>query len=236
MKYTKYIVKNLFYICLFLFILFIFHNLYTINIEKFNNKGEFYTETSTKINTQDEEFIEQQQAEKYITPDLTVLELGARYGTVSYVINNKLADKSKQVSVEPDTVVWNALEENMKRNNINVNILKGVISNKPVTLVGNGYGLSTQHVEISDIPTYTLDDIEEKYNLEFDTLVADCEGCLESFFNENPKMYKQLQLIIMEEDNLDKCNYDAIKTQLYNNNFKLIENDLNVVWRSVWKK
>jgi len=197
---------------------------------------EFYTETNTKINIHNVEIIEQIQADTFITPNLTVLELGARYGTVSYIINNKLADKSKQVSVEPDSAVWNILEENMKRNNVNVNILKGVISNKPIKLVGEGYSLMAENVEKSDIPMYTLEEVEKKYNLKFDTLVADCEGCLESFFNENDKMYTQLQLIIMEEDQVDKCNYDIIKENLIKYGFKLINNHLDGIWRSVWKK
>ena len=47
-----------------------------------------------------------------------------------------------------------------------------------------------------------------------DTLVADCEGFLEVFFDENPGFYDTLRLIMFEADYPDKCNYDKIKSQL----------------------
>ena len=49
-------------------------------------------------------------------------------------------------------------------------------------------------------------------------------------------MYKQLKLVIMEEDQPQKCNYNKIKEELKNNNFSLLESDNNGVERSVWKK
>ena len=55
---------------------------------------------------------EQNLAKKYIKENDIVLELGARYGSVSCVINSKLSNKNNQVSVEPDSIVWEALEKN----------------------------------------------------------------------------------------------------------------------------
>jgi len=196
----------------------------------------YYDEKNNKINHKNEEYTEQLQAQKYIEPDSVVLELGARYGTVSCTINSKLNNKNNQVSVEPDIAVWDTLENNMKRNNVNFNIIKGFISSKPLELEGEGYSLSFKDVENSTIDNFSLEDIETQYNLKFNTLVADCEGCLERFFDENPKLYSELKLIIMEEDQPDKCNYGKIKRNLNSNGFKLIENDLNGITRSVWKK
>ena len=196
----------------------------------------YYDEKNNKINHKHDEYIEQLQAQKYIEPNSVVLELGARYGTVSCTINSKLNDKKNQVSVEPDSLVWDALENNMKRNNVNFNIIKGFISLTPLELEGDGYSLSYKEVENSKINNFTLEEIEKKYNLKFDTLVADCEGCIEKFFDENPTLYSQLKLIIMEEDNTGKCNYDKIKNNLNLNGFKRIEMDTNDIIRSVWKK
>ena len=197
---------------------------------------KYYDENDILIDNMREEFVEQMQADKYVESDSKVLELGARYGTVSCVINSKLNNKNNQVSVEPDSKVWNSLEKNMKNNSTNFNIVKGFISSKPMELEGDGYGLTFKDVNSSSIPNYTLNDIEEKYNINFDTLIADCEGCLERFFDENKSMYKQLKLVIMEEDQPQKCNYNKIKEELKNNNFSLLESDNNGVERSVWKK
>lgn len=225
-------------VILILFTILIINNNYYK--ESFTNNNisvfKYYDENNKLIDNMKEEYIEQIQADKYIEPDSKVLELGARYGTVSCIINSKLNNKNNQVSVEPDSKVWDCLEKNMKNNSTNFNIVKGFISSKPMELEGDGYGLTFKDVNSSSISNYSLKDIEEKYKINFDTLVADCEGCLERFFDENKSMYKKLKLVIMEEDQPQKCNYNKIKEELKNNNFSLLETNNNVVERSVWKK
>jgi len=54
---------------------------------------------------------EQDLAKKYILENDIVLELGARYGSVSCIINTNLNNKNNQVVVEPDHRVWDALEK-----------------------------------------------------------------------------------------------------------------------------
>ena len=59
-----------------------------------------------------------------------------------------------------------------------------------------------------------------KYNIDkFNVLVADCEGFLEQFFNENIMILNHLELIIFEADMPHKCNYDKIYLLLYSNGF-----------------
>ena len=60
--------------------------------------------------------------------DVTVLEMDARYGTVSCVISKVLNDPTKHVAVEPDSTVIEALTENKKNNNGQFFIYNGVIS------------------------------------------------------------------------------------------------------------
>jgi hypothetical protein len=64
---------------------------------------------------------EQLQAEKYVTSDCVVLELGARYGTVSCIINKKVGPN--MVVVEPDIRVQDALEQNMKANDFLIGVM-----------------------------------------------------------------------------------------------------------------
>ena len=68
-----------------------------------------------KINTNKIEKQEQDLANKYILETDVVLELGARYGSVSCIINSKLNNKNNQVVVEPYKRVWDALEINKKK-------------------------------------------------------------------------------------------------------------------------
>ena len=176
---------------------------------------------------------EQNLANEYILENDIVLELGARYGSVSCIINSKLNNKKNQVVVEPDERVWDALEQNRINNNCEFNIVKGFISNKKLGLTNlddcGGYGTTFIYDESIKIPSYSLDEIKNKYNLLFNVLVADCEGFLEIFFDENPDFYDNLRLIIFEADYCEKCNYDKIKNKLLEKGFnKLLEGHQNV--------
>jgi FkbM family methyltransferase len=158
---------------------------------------------------------EQDLADMYILENDVVLELGARYGSVSCVINSKLNNKNNQVVVEPDDRVWDALEKNRNNNNCEFNIVNGFISNKKLDLTNldcclGGYGATFIENNDTKIPSYSLDEIKNKYNLKFNVLVADCEGFLEVFFDENPNFYDDLRLIIFEADYPNKCNYNKL--------------------------
>jgi len=213
-----------------------------INLEELygvttNYNFKFNDENGKTINYLSVERDEQLLAEKYINSDSIVLELGARYGTVSCIINKKISNTKNQVSVEPDIRVHKCLEENMINNNCNFNILKGVISKVPIELTeldsGDGYGATFIKVIESSIKSYTLNDVETIYNLKFNTLFADCEGYLEHFFDENPELYQQLELIIFEMDYTNKCNYKKIINNLELNNFTCLNNEFHQVWKKL---
>ena len=187
-----------------------------------------------KVDIEHIEKCEQDLANQYILENDIVLELGARYGSVSCIINSKLNNKKNQVVVEPDDRVWDALEKNKVNNNCEFNIVKGFISNKKLDLTNLGVGLEgygATFIESNDtkIPSYSLDEITLKYNLKFNVLVADCEGFLEVFFDENPFFYDNLRLIIFEADYCEKCDYNKIKNKLIEKKFnKIIEGHQNV--------
>lgn len=195
----------------------------------------FFNENNIKIDNYQMEAEEQYLVLKYIKEDDVVLELGARYGTVSCAINSKLNDKTKQVSVEPDDRVWEALENNKKNNNCHFNIVKGFISNNKLGLINkevcyNGYGSSSVVDETSTIESFTLNDIIMKYNLQFNVLVADCEGFLETFVDENPTFFERLRMCIFEADYPENCNYPKIREYLESLNFKKIKGDYQNVY------
>lgn len=201
------------------------YSLYSMDIRDCNGKQI----DITKIET-----VEQELAQQYILENDVVLELGARYGSVSCIINSKLANKQNQVVVEPDDRVWNALEENMKRNHCDFTIIKGFVSNKKLGLTNldcflGGYGSTFVENDETTILSYTLDEIKRTYGLSFNVLVADCEGFLEVFFDENPDFYDELRLILFEADYQVKCNYGKIKKTLAEKGFsKVLEGHQNV--------
>jgi hypothetical protein len=225
--------KKFKYIKLFLILAFIFFiGIYLFSLQNKEGFADFKDENGKVIDIANVENEEQRQAEKYIEPDSIVLELGARYGTVSSMINKKLNVKTNQVSVEPDSNVIKALKSNKSAQNDKYYVLQGFISRKKLELTGQGYGLTAKETDSTSYNSYTLEDVEKIYNLKFNTLVADCEGCLETFFDENPRLYKDLRLVIFEKDYPDKCNYDKVIENLKKNNYK----ELVSGFHSVWKK
>lgn len=204
------------------------------------NSYTFYNEHGMLFDHTRIEEQEQILANKYIPANSTgVLELGARYGSVTCQISKRLTNKQNLVCVEPDSRVWNALENNIKINNAFAHIIKGFISNKSRGLTNpyndqGGYATTSIEDPTSNIPRFTLDEIKKTTGIEkFDVIVADCEGFLETFFDENPEIVKDLRLIIFEQDYPDKCNYEKVKKLLSDNG--LIEifstpHNGNVVW------
>ncbi len=192
-------------------------------------------ENNIQVDIENLEKMEQELARYFIHPEDVVLELGARYGSVSCIINSKLANKKNQVVVEPDNRVWDALERNKQVNNCDFHIVKGFVSSKKLGLVNlndhfKGYAATFVEEKDSTIPSFTLDEIKNTYNLNFNVLVADCEGFLEEFFDQYPEFYDGLKKIIFEADYPEKCNYHKIRNTLQEKGFMLLIEGFQNVW------
>jgi len=203
-----------------------------IDISRFERPENIvYDENGIQIDTSNAEYPEQCLSHAYVESTSTVLELGARYGSVSCVINKKLQDKTKQVSVEPDSSVWDALEKNIEANGCSVNIHKGFVSKASRELVLMGYASTTIPSNNTSNLSLSVEDLQNKYNLTFDTLIADCEGFLETFFEEHPFMYDQLRTVIFEADFPNKCNYPKIRAALKEHRFSEIIHGFQNVYK-----
>jgi FkbM family methyltransferase len=195
----------------------------------------FFDENGQEIDIDNYEPMERKLSEIHIMEDDCVLELGARYGTVSVTINKKLKNKKNQVVVEPDSRVWDALEKNKKNHNCEFNIVRGFISNKKLNLTNLESGSGSTYIEDQNsiITSFSIDEVKKKYNIDkFNVLFADCEGGLEIFLDENPNLYDDLRLVIYEYDYPDKCNYAKIDSNLQNKGFNKIyyHEIFQVVW------
>jgi FkbM family methyltransferase len=197
-------------------------------------KMDIQNELGHKVDIEKEEWEEQKLAGTYVKENDIVLELGARYGSVSCVINSKLNNKTNQVVVEPDNRVWSVLERNRYVNNCQFHIVKGFISRKKLGLENldncRGYGTTFVEKTESTIPSFTLEEVKNQYNLKFNVLVADCEGFLETFLDENPTIYDDIRLIIFEADYPVKCNYDIIYRNLKSKGFTQVIYGFQNVW------
>jgi FkbM family methyltransferase len=185
-------------------------------------------ENKEQVDINNCEIDEQNLARQYINPNDSVLELGARYGSVSCVINSKLIHKTNHLAVEPDSRIWDALERNKRVNGCEFQIVKGFISNKKHTLTNLESGYATFSVETSesDISSYLL----TQFPIQFNVLVADCEGFLEQFFDENPNLVDSLRMVMFEADAPHRCNYQKIENMLVMKNFYPVHRGFQNVW------
>lgn len=191
--------------------------------------GIFLNENNKKINVLLTERQEQLICAEYVDENASVLELGARFGTVSCVISNILKkkddNKNRLVVVEPDIKVLKALSDNLKRNNCEAIIINKFIGDVPKNIVRKSYG--THLISASNDNNNNNDNLIKPVNImqlqdlvgfKFDTLIADCERCLEEFIRHCIKynVLQQFHTIIYEKDKPSICNYEYIDKQLLN--------------------
>ena len=169
------------------------------------------------------ELPEQKVILEYLSPDARVLEFGGNIGRASLIINYVLEDKTQQLTIESDPNIAKQLKENRDLNNAKFEILEGLISNKKFIQQGWRTKQSDKlEAGWKQVANYSLENILEKYNINFDTIVADCESCTVSFFKEYPDFIKQIKLIIIEHDFNDKEDLNYFKNLMAKNNFKKI--------------
>lgn len=155
-----------------------------------------------------------------------VLEIGGNIGGVSAVIATLLENPNNLVVTEP---CKSAVEELIKLKTTigkDFNIFNGVLIGKDQRINctqpdDGGYSECKQvsNSEALTILNKTFYEIQDMYNLIFDTLVIDCEGCYESIFKDaiDSGWLNQIRKIIIEWDG------EFMEKLLIDNGFKLID-------------
>ena len=180
----------------------------------------------------EEEAIEQYLCCKHILPNDKVLELGGNYGRVSCILASILNEPLNLVVIEPSKESFNKLKKNKDFNSLGFYIENSAISiNKMYqqgwdTFSEKFYNKLTnkQKQNYYEINTITIDEIKKKYNLNFNTLVIDCEGSFYNILLEFPDILDNIYKIIIENDFKEKFTKIFVDKFFKNNNFKLIEN------------
>ena len=168
-----------------------------------------------------EEKPEQRMAIKYLTGNEKVLEIGGNIGRNSLVIGHLLNQYKGQsptlVVLECDPQTVRQLTENRDTNNMNFHIEPAALSKRK--LIQRGWDtIPSDEVlpEYTPVNTITIEELNQKYNILFDTLVLDCEGAFYYILMDMPEILNNIKLIIMENDyhDIEKKNYvDNVLTQ-----------------------
>jgi FkbM family methyltransferase len=169
------------------------------------------------------ELPEQKMVVKHLKGHEKVLEIGGNIGRTSLVIASMLEDDHNLVILESDIDSSNQLTENRNLNNMNFHIENSALSNRK--LIQRGW--VTKPSEILEpgfkwINTITLDKLKLKYNINFDTLILDCEGAFYYILRDMPDILNNINLIIMENDYYELHQKEYVDYVLKNNNFNLV--------------
>jgi len=174
-----------------------------------------------KYGTFKNELPEQKMVIRYLTGDEKILEIGGNIGRNSLVISSilKKKDNTNFVVLESDTNISNQLNENKSLNNLEFHIETAALSKRK--LIQKGWNTIASDVLLNgykNVNTITYDQLIQKYNIEFNTLVLDCEGAFYYILMDMPEILKNINLIIMEND------YENIDHKIYIDNILKLNN------------
>jgi len=148
-----------------------------------------------------DELPEQTMVVRFLDPAAKVLELGANIGRNTLMIASVLQDQRNLVSLECDPVSAEMLRNNRFANRFAFHIEPSALSYRP--LIQKGW----QTTPSEDVPpgyarvgTVTFEELISKYDIEFDTLVADCEGALYWILRDSDALLERIHTVILEAD------------------------------------
>ena len=147
-----------------------------------------------------QEFPEQGMAMRFLTGKEKVLEIGANVGRNSLMIQSILSNPNF-VTLESDSGIASQLQENRDANHMYFHIEASALSKRK--LIQRGWDTIVSDEVLPGyhaVPTITLEELRNKYNIAFDTLVLDCEGAFYYILTDMPDILDNINLVIMEND------------------------------------
>ena len=191
------------------------------NVDYNTKLSLIHSKLKIKYGSFHEEYPEQLMAVRYLKGNEKVLEIGGNIGRNSLIIAS-IVDNNNFVTLESDTDISKQLIENRDLNNFSFIVENSALSKrkliqkrwdtKPSEVLEDGY---------KEVNTIDYEQLLEKYNIKFDTLVLDCEGAFYYILMDMPEILNDIKLIIMENDyhNIEHKNYIddvIIKNAFYN--------------------
>lgn len=154
-----------------------------------------------------EEYSEQMMAIKNLTGNEKVLEIGGNIGRnsliIAYILNQK--KNNKLVTLESSKVIYQRLLHNKLQNpDLDFFIENSALSSKPLKQNKWDTSFYDENVVLEKdyelVDTITFQELQEKYKIEFDTLVLDCEGAFYYILLDMPEILDNIKLIMIEND------------------------------------
>lgn len=175
-----------------------------------------------KYGTLNDELTEQKMAVMYLTGSEKVLEIGSNSLVIAHILGNNC---HQFVTLESSKSIADQLRENRDLNQMTFHIENAALSKRK--LIQKEWNTIVSDVVLDgyeEVNTITLEQLNTKYNIAFDTLVLDCEGAFYYILMDMPEILTNIKLIIMEND------YTNIFHKMYIDNI-LKKNDFYVDYR-----
>ncbi len=147
------------------------------------------------------EWNEQMMVANYLPKDAKVLELGSNIGRNTLILASLLNDDKNLVTMESDPRSVEVLKANRTLNSFQFGIEDSALSYQKliqkdwVTIPSN---------EVLDgyfpVKTMTFEEVERKHKMQFNVIVADCEGALYYILQDRPTILKNIEWIFLESD------------------------------------
>lgn len=193
-----------------------------ITIYDINNKiNDLHSKLTLHHGSFKEELPEQEMVVRYLTGNEKVLEIGGNIGRNSLIIGSILGNnKNNFVTLECDQGIAKQLIHNRDVNNMTFHVESSALSKRK--LIQKGWDTIASDTLLPGYRTVNImswSDLNKKYNIEFDTLVLDCEGALYYILMDMPEILDNISLIIMENDYWDMSHKNYIDNILTKHNF-----------------
>lgn len=195
------------------------YHITTTNESVVNAKLEkIHTNLKFSHGSLNDELPEQKMVVRYFTGNEKVLEIGSNTGRNSLVIASILSNMNNFVTLESDNDIAKQLTENRDLNKFTFHIENSALSNRK--LIQRDWTTKESDVLLDGhkwVNTITLDQLNAKYNIVFDTLVLDCEGAFYYILMDMPEILKNINLIVMENDYFDLSHKEYIDEVMLKN-------------------
>ena len=194
----------------------------TLTIKDIDAKlSTIHSKLSIKYGNLNDEVPEQKMVVKYLTGNEKVLEIGGNIGRNSLVIAHILREKQNNdlVVLETDDIIANQLIDNRDLNKFTFHVENSALSKRNLIQIGWDTIESNNLLDgYKSVKNITLEELYSKYNIQFDTLVLDCEGAFYYILTDMPEILDNVNLIIMENDywDISKKNYVDSILKKYN--------------------
>jgi len=167
-----------------------------------------------------QELPEQKMAVRYLKGNEKVLEIGGNIGRNSMVIASIL-ERDHLVTLESDPGIAKQLIENRDINHLSFQVEVSALSSR--RLIQRKWNTIPSEVLLpgySWVNTITWPSLKAKYNINFDTLVLDCEGAFYYIVRDTPEILTNINLVIMENDYSNLAHKTYVDEVLTSNDFK----------------